>query len=68
MSQLQAGRPVIPGLLFFRAGRSRVWPVYTLDRYGSPVFCYGDEYYFYFDGRAHTSLTERWQALFSRYF
>ena len=30
---------------------------------------YGDEYYFStFVGQAHTNLTERWRALFARYF
>ena len=65
MSQLWACGPVIPGLL-------SCWPELgpTGVRVGSlqqPVFRYGDEYYFYFDGQARTSLTKRWRALFSQY-
>ena len=33
------------------------------------LVCYGDEYYFStFVGWAHTNLTRRWLALFTRYF
>ena len=33
------------------------------------LVCYGDEYYFStFVGQACTNLTERWRALFARYF
>ena len=63
MSQLQAGGLVIPSLTSSGQGQTR--SEHTPGCYGNPVY-YGDEYYFYFMG-GHTSLTERWQALFSRY-
>ena len=48
VSQLRAGRPIIPGLTSSGQGQTR--PEHAPDRYGNPVH-YGDESYFYFMGR-----------------
>ena len=50
MSQLWAGRPVIPS--YFCAGWSQIRLVYASGHYGDSVR-YGDEYYFYLMG-GHT--------------
>ena len=63
MSQLRAGGPVIPGLLRparVKYGRNtrRVVTATRFTTVMNTISIYG---------RAHTSLTERWQVLFSRY-
>ena len=63
MSQLWAGGPVIPGLLRptgVEYGRNTHWVVTA-----TPFTTVMNTISIY--GRAHTSLTERWQVLFSWY-